>query len=59
LEVAVQPQEIDQLRRIVLHDKLEKDLELIRQYEEGLAFRHNEVGRSQYEIGRLDERLAS
>ncbi|WP_281904949.1 hypothetical protein [Phytohabitans aurantiacus] len=55
----MQPQEIDQLRRIVLHDKLEKDLELIRQYEEGLAFRHDEVGRSQYEIGRLDERLAS
>lgn len=55
----MQPEEQDQLRRIELHNKVERDLEIIRQYEEGLAYKHNEVGKCRYEIGRLDERLAS
>jgi hypothetical protein len=55
----MQPQEQNQLRRMDLHDTVEKDLEIIRQYEEGLAFRHDQIGKRWHEIGRLDERLAS
>lgn len=49
----------DELRRIELHHQMEKDRLKITQYETGLAHFRHEIEQTQYEIGRLDERLGS
>lgn len=46
----------DEFERIDLRQELERDRAMIRQYEEGLAFRRPHVQNTVYELGRLDER---
>jgi len=47
----------DEFERIDLRETLERDRAMIRQYEEGLAFRRLHLQDIMYELGRLDERL--
>lgn len=47
----------DEFERLDLRQELEKDQAMIRQYEEGLAFRRLHVQEVVYALGRLDERL--
>ncbi|WP_173079285.1 hypothetical protein [Phytohabitans rumicis] len=47
----------DEFKRIALHQLIEKDRQMITKYEEGMAHYHQRIETSQYEIGRLDERL--
>lgn len=47
----------DEFHRIELRQEQERDQAMIRQYEEGLAFRRLHLERVTYMLGRLDERL--
>jgi hypothetical protein len=51
------PKEDDEFERIRLVAQIERDRQLIAQYEEHQAFYRNRVEDSRYELGRLDERL--
>ena len=47
----------DEFHRIELRLEQERDRAMIRQYEEGLAFRRLHLEQITYTLGRLDERL--
>jgi hypothetical protein len=51
------PGEIDEFERIRLVGKIERDRQLVAQYEEHQAFYRARIEDSRYELGRLDERL--
>lgn len=46
-----------EFRRIKLRSEEERDRAMIRQYEEGLAFRRQKLEEIMYALGTLDERL--
>jgi hypothetical protein len=46
-----------QFQRIRRHSQLDRDREIVRQYEEGLAYYRRRIEDARYELGRLDERL--
>lgn len=47
----------DEFTRMELITRLNKDREIIVQYETGLGFHRQRVEDTRYELGRLDERL--
>jgi ribosome-binding protein aMBF1 (putative translation factor) len=47
----------DEFTRMELASRLNRDREIINQYEAGLAFHRQRVEDTRYELGRLDERL--
>ncbi|HEU0241802.1 MAG TPA: hypothetical protein VFR11_21460 [Micromonosporaceae bacterium] len=49
--------EADEFRRIELSTRLVRDREVVAQYEAGLEFYRRRVEDTQYDLGRLDERL--
>ena len=49
--------EREQFERIQLNARLDRDREIIAQYERGLAYYRQRVEDTRYELGRLDERL--
>lgn len=53
------PREHDEFARIDLHNKLERDREIVTMYERHLAIRRAEIEDKVYELGTLDERLGS
>jgi hypothetical protein len=46
-----------QFQRIRRHSQLDRDREIVRQHEEGLAYYRRRIEDARYELGRLDERL--
>jgi hypothetical protein len=53
------PREHDEFERIDLHNKLERDREIVAMYERHLAERREEIEKKIYKLGKLDERLGS
>jgi hypothetical protein len=53
----VDSREADEFRRIELIERLARDREIIAQYEGGMAFYRQRIEDTQYDLGRLDERL--
>lgn len=51
------PTEGDQFDRIRLHQEIERARQLIRTYQEHMAFYQRKIEDNRYELGRLDERL--
>jgi ribosomal protein L15E len=49
--------EKDEFTRIQLTARLEKDRNLVGQYDDGLVFVRTRIEDTRYELGRLDERL--
>lgn len=49
----------DELERINLHVELERERQIVANYESGLAHYHQSIEEMQHQLGRLDERLGS
>lgn len=47
----------DEIKRMDLHEDLEKDRLIVASYEVGLKHYHRAIEEKRYQIGRLDERL--
>lgn len=48
--------ERDEFDRIELTERLDRDRQIVAQYEAGLGFFRNRIEDTRYELGRLDER---
>lgn len=55
--MVVDSREADEFRRIELIERMGRDREIIAQYEAGMAFYRGRIEDTQYDLGRLDERL--
>jgi hypothetical protein len=53
----VDSRDADEFRRIELIERLARDREIIAQYEAGMEFYRRRTEDTQYDLGRLDERL--
>ncbi len=56
-KVCVVENEESQFERIRLTAQLDRDREIVAQYEEGLAYYRQRIEDARYELGRFDERL--
>ena len=55
--MVISSNEGDEFERMRLVDRIERDRELVAQYEEHQAFYRARIEDSRYKLGRLDERL--